>query len=99
MPLINKWWKLLKIIDLTKSLFKNTFKSTPKNKDHTMEYSVVKLGSVAAKNAEMLNVKATEGWKLVSVVGVAKVGSNGQIINDMQAFLERKIKKPTVIKG
>lgn len=96
MPLINKWWKLLKIIDLTKSLYISVFKRTKKNKDHTMEYSVVKLGSVAAKNAEMLNSKATEGWKLVSVVGVAKVGTNGQIINDMQAFLERKLKKPVI---
>lgn len=101
MPFINLWWKIKKILLITKSVFKNTnININMKRRVIMWEYTVVKLGSNSNKNTDILNKKSAEGWELVSTSPVSRLSTqNGNMVTDIQAFLRRKTDKSNAILG
>jgi len=95
MPLINKWWKIVQLVN-TLYKFALTDIKIPKRSKKMFEYEVIRLGSNNIKNKEMLNKKAEDGWELVSTSPVSrqvKTGEMmGQVVTDIQAFLRKPTK-------
>lgn len=91
MPLLNTWWNFSKHYRNVVGFVRNVFKVKRRIKMAKYEYLVLKLGSSAQKNEDVLNRRATEDWELVGTASVSKIGQNAQLINDIQAFLRREV--------